>query len=54
MFESLQMGTQQVALLPTARISGFNKKLQLFDLPFLFPNGKPPTRYLTAPSAGSC
>ncbi len=38
MFESLQMGTQQIALLPTARISGFNKKLQLFDLPFLFPN----------------
>lgn len=38
MFESLQMGTQQIALLPTARISGFAPKLQLFDLPFLFPN----------------
>lgn len=38
MFESLQMGTQEIALLPTARISGFNPKLQLFDLPFLFPS----------------
>ena len=38
MFEGLQMGSQQIALLPTARISGFNPKLQLFDLPFLFPN----------------
>ena len=38
MFESLQMGTQQVALLPTARISGFAPRLQLFDLPFLFPS----------------
>lgn len=38
MFESLQMGTQQIAMLPTARISGFNAKMQLFDLPFLFPS----------------
>jgi tripartite ATP-independent transporter DctP family solute receptor len=38
MFESLQMGTQQVSLLPTARISGFAPNLQLFDLPFLFPS----------------
>ena len=38
MFESLQMGTQQIALLPTARISGFAPTLQLFDLPFLFPD----------------
>lgn len=38
MFESMQMGTQEMALLPTARISGFNANLQVFDLPFLFPN----------------
>lgn len=38
MFEGLQMGTQEVALVPTARISGFAPELQLFDLPFLFPN----------------
>lgn len=38
MFEGLQMGTQEIALVPTARISGFNPKLQLFDLPFLFPD----------------
>ena len=36
MFESVQMGSQQIALLPTARISGFNSSLQIFDLPFLF------------------
>lgn len=36
MFESVQMGSQQIALLPTARISGFNPSLQIFDLPFLF------------------
>ena len=38
MFEGLQMGTQEIALVPTARISGFAPELQLFDLPFLFPS----------------
>lgn len=38
MYESVQMGVQQIALLPTARISGFCKELQIFDLPFLFPD----------------
>lgn len=38
MFEGLQMGTQEVTLVPTARISGFAPQLQLFDLPFLFPD----------------
>lgn len=38
MFEGLQMGTQEIALVPTARISGFAPELQLFDLPFLFPD----------------
>lgn len=40
MFESVQMGTQEIALLPTARISGFSPTLQIFDLPFLFPDKK--------------
>jgi C4-dicarboxylate-binding protein DctP len=38
MFESMQMGGQEIALLPTARISGFSPTLQIFDLPFLFPD----------------
>lgn len=38
MFEGLQMGTQEITLVPTARISGFAPELQLFDLPFLFPD----------------
>ena len=38
MFEGIQMGTQEIVLLPTARISGFNAQLQVFDLPFLFPD----------------
>ena len=38
MFESMQMGAQEIALLPTARISGFSPSLQIFDLPFLFPD----------------
>lgn len=37
MFEGLQLGTQEIALVPTARISGFAPELQLFDLPYLFP-----------------
>ncbi len=36
MFEGLQLGTQQITWVPTARISGFAPQLQLFDLPFLF------------------
>jgi tripartite ATP-independent transporter DctP family solute receptor len=38
MFEGIQLGTQEMALLPTARISGFAPELQLLDLPFLFPD----------------
>jgi len=36
MFEGLQLGTQEITWVPTARISGFVPQLQLFDLPFLF------------------
>ena len=38
MFEGLQLGTQEITWVPTARISGFAPQLQLFDLPFLFKN----------------
>lgn len=38
MFEGLQLGTQEIALVPTGRISGFAPQLQLFDLPYLFEN----------------
>ncbi len=38
MYEGLQMGTQQMAILPSARVTGFAPSLQIFDLPFLFPD----------------
>ena len=38
MFEGLQLGSLQITIVPTARISGFAPELQIFDLPFLFPN----------------
>lgn len=37
-FEALQLGSLQITTSPTARISGFVPQLQIFDLPFLFPN----------------
>lgn len=37
MFEGLQMGSLEITMVPTARISGFAPQLQIFDLPFLFP-----------------
>ena len=37
-FEALQLGSLQITTSPTARISGFIPELQIFDLPFLFPN----------------
>ncbi len=38
MYEGLKSGMQDIALIPTARISKFTPELQLFDLPFLFPD----------------
>ena len=38
MFEAMQMGTQHMSILPSARISGFAPEMQVFDLPFLFPD----------------
>ncbi|WP_227767316.1 TRAP transporter substrate-binding protein [Zhaonella formicivorans] len=38
MIEGLQMGTIEATLLPTAKFGGFDQRLTLVDLPFLFPN----------------
>jgi tripartite ATP-independent transporter DctP family solute receptor len=38
MVQQAQMGTLEIVLPPTAKISGFAPALQLADLPFLFPN----------------
>lgn len=37
-FEALQNGSMQVTFVPTARLSGYAPELQIFDLPFLFPD----------------
>lgn len=36
--EMLQTSTVQAGLIPTAKLSGFTSTVQLYDLPFLFPN----------------
>lgn len=38
MIEAMQMGTCEMTLLPTAKFGGFDQRLTLVDLPFLFPN----------------
>ncbi len=38
MMQQAQMGTLEIVLPPTAKISGFAAQLQLADLPFLFPS----------------
>jgi C4-dicarboxylate-binding protein DctP len=38
MIESLQMGTIQMVNLPVSGFSGFDKRMMLVDMPFLFPN----------------
>ena len=38
MIESMQMGNIQMVNLPVASFSGFDKRMQLVDMPFLFPN----------------
>jgi C4-dicarboxylate-binding protein DctP len=38
MIEGMQMGTVEMTLLPAAKFGGFDPKLTLVDLPFLFPN----------------
>ena len=39
-FEALQNGSMQVTFVPTARLSGYAPELQIFDLPFLFPDAE--------------
>ena len=36
--QQMQFGAVEAAPIPTAKLSGFNKNLQLFDMPFLFPS----------------
>nr|WP_319554740.1 TRAP transporter substrate-binding protein [uncultured Vibrio sp.] len=36
--QQMQFGAVQAAPIPTAKLSGFDKDLQLIDMPFLFPN----------------
>ncbi len=38
--QQMQFGAVHAAPIPTAKLSGFNPKLQFVDLPFLFPNRK--------------
>lgn len=38
MIEGLQLGTIEGVLLPTAKFGGFDQRLTLVDMPFLFPN----------------
>ena len=40
MVEGAQMGTIEAILVPTAKYGGFDQRLNLCDLPFLFPNEK--------------
>jgi len=38
MIEGMQMGSIEMTLLPTAKFGGFDQRLTLVDMPFLFPN----------------
>jgi C4-dicarboxylate-binding protein DctP len=38
MIEGMQMGTVEAVLLPTAKFGGFDQKLNMSDMPYLFPN----------------
>ncbi len=49
MVQQAQMGTLEIVLPPTAKISGFAPALQLADLPFLFPNKEICYRVLDGP-----
>lgn len=39
-FEALQNGSMEVTFVPTARLSSYAPELQIFDLPFLFPDAE--------------
>lgn len=38
MIEGMQMGTIEAVLVPTAKFGGFDQKLNICDMPYLFPN----------------
>lgn len=38
MIEGMQMGTVEAVLVPTAKFGGFDQKLNICDMPYLFPN----------------
>lgn len=40
MIEAMQMGTIEAVLVPTTKYSGFDPKMNIFDMPYLFPNEK--------------
>lgn len=47
--QQMQFGAVQAAPIPTAKLSGFNKQLQLIDLPFLFPSREVAYEFLDGP-----
>ena len=47
--QQMQFGAVQAAPIPTAKLSGFNKQLQLIDLPFLFPSREVAYQFLDGP-----
>ncbi|QJX02267.1 TRAP transporter substrate-binding protein [Alcanivorax sp. IO_7] len=47
--QQMQFGAVQAAPIPTAKLSGFNKQLQLIDLPFLFPSRDVAYEFLDGP-----
>jgi C4-dicarboxylate-binding protein DctP len=49
MVQQAQMGTLEIVLPPTAKISGFAAQLQLADLPFLFPSKEACYKVLDGP-----
>ncbi|WP_136486803.1 TRAP transporter substrate-binding protein [Vibrio sp. H11] len=44
--QQMQFGAVQAAPIPTAKLSGFDKDLQLIDMPFLFPSRKVAYQFL--------
>lgn len=38
MIEAMQMGAIEAVLVPTTKFSGFDPKMNIFDMPYLFPN----------------
>ncbi|WP_432697845.1 TRAP transporter substrate-binding protein [Marinobacterium sp. YM272] len=47
--QQMQFGAVEAAPIPTAKLSGFNKNLQLIDMPFLFPSREAAYELLDGP-----